>query len=200
MLDGGYRSYRRVLHVLVVLADEDHRQFPDDSRVERLWEGADVGGPVPEETYRDLSGLANLCRPGSPCRDRQMGSDDRIGAHRAMLDIRQVHRSALAMEHAVAATKQFGHGGRHRRAASEGVAMAAIGTEGVVIGSHRHGVARGDRLLTQRDVAGAAYQVLEGRLASALLEIAQLDHQLIESQPRRAVDLSGLGLLYLGAQ
>src|SRR2546423_11351944 len=97
MLDGGYRSYRRVLHVLVVLADEDHRQFPDDSQVERLVEGADVGGPVPEETDRDLSGLANLCRPGSPCCDRQMGSDDSIGAPRARLYIRQVDRTALAM-------------------------------------------------------------------------------------------------------
>src|SRR2546423_14293525 len=173
MLDGGYRSYRRVLHVLVVLADEDHRQFPDDSRVERLWEGADVGGPVPEETYRDLSGLANLCRPGSPCRDRQMGSDDRVGAHRAMLDIRQVHRSALAMEHAVAATKQFGHGGRHRCAASECVAMAAIGAEGVVIGSHRHGVAPGDRLLTEREGAGAAYQGLAEQIVGALLATPQ---------------------------
>src|SRR6266550_627587 len=129
-----------------------------------------------------------------------MGPDDSIGAHRAMLDIRQVHRSALAMEHAVAAPEQFRHGRRHRRAASERVAMAAIGAEGVVISPHRDGVASGDRLLTESEVARAAYEVLEEQLVGALLEIAELDHQLIEPQPRRAVDVSDLGLFYLGAQ
>src|SRR5437762_8945713 len=112
-----------------------------------------------------------------------------------MLDIRQVHRSALAMEHAVAATEQFGHGGRHRRTASERVAMAAIGAEGVVIGSHRDGVASRDCLLTEGEVARAAHEVLEKQLVGALLEIAQLDHQLIEPQrsEERRVGKEGRG-------
>ena len=78
--------------------------------------------------------------------------------------------------------------------------VAPIGAERVVIGAHRHGIARGDRLLTKRQVAGAAYQVLEEQLVGALLEIAQLDHQLIEPQPRRAVDLSGRRFFDPGAQ
>src|SRR5229473_115211 len=96
------------------------------------------------------------------------------------------------------ASEPFRHGGSHGRAAGEGMAVAAIGAEGVVVGAHRDGIAGGDRLLTECEVAGAAHQVLEEQLIGALLEIAQLDHQLIEAQPRRAVDVSGrrrLGLL-----
>src|SRR5258708_140681 len=44
-----YRADRRVLHVQVVLADEQHRQGPDGRDVERLVEGADIGGAVAEE-------------------------------------------------------------------------------------------------------------------------------------------------------
>src|SRR5215472_5948345 len=54
----GHRADRGVLHVLVVLADEDHRQLPHGGQVERLVEGADVGGAVTEEADRDLTGAA----------------------------------------------------------------------------------------------------------------------------------------------
>ena len=45
----------RVLHVLVVLADEDDRRLPHDRQVQRLVEGADVRRAVAEEADRDLA-------------------------------------------------------------------------------------------------------------------------------------------------
>jgi hypothetical protein len=55
VLDGRHRFDRRVLHVPIVFANENHRQLPDDRKVERLMKGTDVGGAVAEETDGDLS-------------------------------------------------------------------------------------------------------------------------------------------------
>jgi hypothetical protein len=53
---------------------------------------------------------------------------------------------------------------------------------------------------TEREVAGAAHEVLEKQLVGALFEIAQFDHQLIEPQPRRTVDVRGGRFFDPGAQ
>ena len=100
VLHRGHVADRGVLHVLVVLADEDDRRLPDRGHVERLVEGADVRRAVAEEADRDLAGLAVLRGPRRPQRDRQVGADDRVRAHRAVLDAGQVHRAALAAEQA----------------------------------------------------------------------------------------------------
>ena len=86
VLDRGHRADRRVLHVLVVLADEDDRRLPDRGHVERLVERPDVGRPVAEEADRDLAGLAVLRRPGRAQGDRQVGADDGVRAHHPVLD------------------------------------------------------------------------------------------------------------------
>src|SRR5256885_8114630 len=101
MLDGGDGCNRRVFHVLVVLAHENHRKLPDDGEVERLVEGPDVGRAVAEETDGDLSRLTNLCGPGGAGGDGQVSPDDRIRSHGAASDVGQMHRPALAMQHAV---------------------------------------------------------------------------------------------------
>ena len=97
----GHRADRGVLHVLVVLADEDDRQLPHGGQVERLVEGADVGGAVAEEADRDLPGAAVQGRPGGAVGDDQLRADDRIGAEDAARGIEQVHGAALAVHEAV---------------------------------------------------------------------------------------------------
>ena len=61
-LDRGDRSDRGVLHVLVVLADEDDRRLPHDRQVQRLVERADVRRPVAEEADRDLAAARGTAR------------------------------------------------------------------------------------------------------------------------------------------
>ena len=100
MLHGGHVADRRVLHVLVVLAHEHDRRLPDRGHVEGLVERADVGRPVTEEAGRDLARLPVLRGPGRPERDRQVGTDDGVRAHRPVLHAGQVHRAALAPEEA----------------------------------------------------------------------------------------------------
>ena len=69
-LDRGQVSRRRVIRRRpVILADEDHRQFPDRREVERLVEGALVGGAVAEEAGGDVV-LAGDHAPPAPSRSR----------------------------------------------------------------------------------------------------------------------------------
>ena len=103
---------RRVLHVEIVLAHEDHRKVPDHCEVQGLVEGSDVGGAVTEEGHCHLIGPPHLGRPGSAVGYAQMGADDGVAAHHPVLDRGEVHRPTLAPEEAVVATEQLGH---HRR-------------------------------------------------------------------------------------
>ena len=124
---------RRVLHVEVVLADEDDRQLPDRGEVQRLVERADVRGPVAEEADRDLPGAARLRRPRGAGRDRHVRADDGVRAHRAVLDVGEVHRPALAAADAGRPAHQLGHQPAHRRAAQQRVDVAAIRAEDQVV-------------------------------------------------------------------
>src|SRR5213078_4805193 len=69
---GGDIGDRGVLHVQVVLADEDDRQPEHRGVVERLVERADVGGAVAEEADGDLPRAAVLGRPGGAVGDGQV--------------------------------------------------------------------------------------------------------------------------------
>ncbi len=93
--DGGHGPDRRVFHVHVVLADEDHGQLPDRREVERLMERADVRGPVTEKataTCRSRGTVPTMQRRG----DGEMGANDRVGTHHTTAHIGEVHRTAFA--------------------------------------------------------------------------------------------------------
>ena len=96
MLHRRHVADRRVLHVEIVLADEDDRQLPDRREIERLVERADIGGAVAEETDRDVLFAEILRAPRRAAGNRQVRADDRVGAHHAVLDRGQMHRAALA--------------------------------------------------------------------------------------------------------
>ncbi len=51
MLDRRHFSDRRIFHIQIVLADEDHRQLPHRREIQRLMEGADIGRAVAEEAH-----------------------------------------------------------------------------------------------------------------------------------------------------
>gem|GEM_PF-4066045 len=173
---GGHRADRRVLHVLVVLADEDHRQLPGGGQVERLVEGADVGGPVAEEADCDLPGAAVLSGPGRAVGDDQLRADDGVGAEDAAGGVEQVHRAALAVHEAVLPAEKLGHHRRHRGAAGQHVVVPAVGDEHVVVVVHGLRHARRDRLLAGAEVRGPLDQVLHEQVVGALFEQPDLGH------------------------
>src|SRR6476646_442417 len=100
-----------------------------------------------------------------------------------MRHVGQMHRAAFAMKHAVGAAEQLAHRRRHGRTTRERVRVAAIRAERVVVLTHGDGKAGRNRLLSEGQVARALDQVLQEEVIRALLEIAQLDHELIEAEP-----------------
>ena len=183
MLHRRHRLDRRVLHIEVVLAHEHDRQAPDGRQVQRLVERPDVRGAVTEETDGDLPGAPHLGRPRRPGGDRQMRPDDRVGTHHPVRDAGEVHRAALPSHQAALAAEQLCHHGCHRHASSEGVVVSPVGAERVVVGAHRDAVRRGDRLLTESQVARPLHQVLQEQVVGALLEGAQPRHQPVQLDP-----------------
>ena len=175
MLHRGDIADRRVFHVEIVLADEDHRQLPHRGEIQRFVEGADIGGAVAEEADRNVLLALVLRAPGGAAGDRQMRADDRVGAHDAVVDRGQMHRAAFAAHQAVVALHQLAQHLFDRHAARQRMGMAAIGAERQIAGLHGGGEAGGDRLLAERQVARALHQILQKQIEGALLGLADLD-------------------------
>ncbi len=175
---------RRIFHVEIVLADEDHRQLPHHGEVQRLVEGADIGGAVAEEADRDVLLALVLRAPGSAAGDRQMRADDGVGAHDAVFDGSQMHRAAFAAHQPVVALHQFAEHLLERHAARQRMGVAAIGAERQIARLHGGGAAGGDRLLAERQVARALHQVLQEQIEGALLGLANLDLHAKHAKPR----------------
>ena len=148
-LDGRHLADRRVLHVPVVLAHEDHRRLPDHGEVQRFVERADVGRPVAEKRHRNLIGPPHLSRPRGPVGDTEVGADDGVGAHHPLIHVGEMHRSPLTAQNPVLPPQQLGHGRTHLHAPSQRVGVTPVSGEGVVVGAHGHAKAGGDRLHPQ---------------------------------------------------
>ena len=189
MLDRRHLADRGVFHVEIVLADEDHRQLPHRREVQRLVEGADIGGAVAEEADRHVAVALVLRAQGGAAGDRQMRADDGVGAHHAVLGRGEVHGAALAAHQAVVALHQLAQHLLDRHAARERVGVAAIGAEREVAGLHRGGKAGRHRLLAEREVARALDQVLQEQIEGALLALADLDLHAVHGQPLLLADV-----------
>ena len=152
-------------------------------------EGADVRRPVAEEGDGDLVGAAQPGRPGRPVGDAQVGADDGVAAHHPVLDAGQVHRSALAAEQAGSPPEHLGDDRSRRHAAGDGVAVAAVGGERVVVGAQGDAERGGRRLHAGGEVAGALDEVLQEQVVEPLLELADLLLAAVQPQPRLEVDV-----------
>ena len=170
MLNRGDGPDRRVFHVKVVFADEDHRQLPDRGQVQGLVKRADVGGAVAEEADGHPAVLLVLGRPGRARGDGQMRPDDGVAAHHAVFDAGEVHGTTLAAEKPARASHQLAEDADDRRAAGQRVVVAAIGAERQVVGPHGRGEARRHRFVAGREVDRSLDQVLEKQVVGALLE------------------------------
>ena len=180
---------RRIFHVEIVLADEDHRQLPHCGEIQRLVEGADIGGAVAEEADRDVVLALVLRAPGRAAGDRQMRADDRVGAHDAVIGGGQVHRAALAAHQAVVALHQLAQHLFELHAARQRVGVAAIGAERKIARFHGGGAAGGDRFLAERQMARALDQILQEQIERALFGLANLDLHAIHAKPGLLADI-----------
>ena len=180
---------RRVFHVEVVLADEDHRQLPYHGEVQRLVERADVSGAIAEEADRDVFVASVLRAPGGAAGDRQMRADDGVGAHHAVLLGGEVHRAALAAHQTVVALHQLAEDLLHRNAARQCVRVSTVGAERKVPRPHRASETSGDRFLPERKMARSLHQVLKKKIIRALLGVADPHLRTVQFEPFRLPDI-----------
>ena len=189
MLHRDHVADGRVFHVEVVLAHEHHGQLPHRGEVERLVEGADVGGAVAEEAHAHVLGALVLRPPGGAAGDRQVRADDGVGAHHAVLGRGEVHRPALAAHQANIAPHQLAQHLLDGHAARQRMGVAAVGAERQVARLHGRGEAGRHRLLAEREVAGALHQVLQEQVVGPLLGLADLDQHAIHLEPQLLADV-----------
>src|SRR5262249_45622960 len=81
----------RELGIAVVLADEQHRQFPQHREIESLVKRTGPGGAVTEEHDTDCVGSLGLSGPRGARRQGQISSYDTGSTQHAPCDINQVH-------------------------------------------------------------------------------------------------------------
>jgi hypothetical protein len=93
---GGVPRQRGAHAELVVGDHEDDRKLPEGGEVERLAEGALVGGAVAEHADGDLVEAAVVRGQRHARRQGQVAADDPVAAHEAVLEVEHVHRAAAS--------------------------------------------------------------------------------------------------------
>ncbi len=182
-----------VERVLVVLAEEDHRQLPHRGDVEGLVEEPLVLGTVPEERDHHPVGLPQALRQRGAGAQGQRGADDAVGAQDAQGQVGDVHGAAQAPAIAGLAAHQLGHHALQVRALGDAVAVAAVVAADVVVRAQVGAGPRGDGLLADVAVRGALHVARLEQLGRVLLEAADAVHGAVQFQQQGRVGLLRLG-------
>ena len=170
--------------VLVVLADEDHRQLPHRSQVERFVEDALVGGAVAEEGDRHLVSPLQLGGEAGAGGERHGRAYDAVRAHDVELHVGDVHGAAEALAIAGLAAHQLRHHAVDARTLGDAVAVAAVvGGDDVVV-AQRRADAGGDRLLALVAMGRALDDAFLEEVGGLVLEGADAAHGDVEIAER----------------
>jgi hypothetical protein len=118
--------------------------------------------------------------PGRACGDRHVRTNDRVRAHRTLLDVHQVHRAALAAQQSAFAPHEFTQDGGHRNTAHQCVVVPAIGAKRIVVLPHGGTESCCHGLLSERQVRRAFDQVLHEQIVGTLFHHAAGLHQAVK--------------------
>ena len=179
ILDRGHGLHRGEFAEAVVLADENHRQFPDRGEVERFVKGALVGGAVAEEAGGDVVAPRDLRGQRRAGRDRQARADDPVGAQDAEREVDYVHRAALALAVAFALAVELGHHAVEPATLGDQMAVAAMGRSDAVGLAQRRANAGRARLFADRNVHEARNLAGDREVAHPPLELPNPLHRAV---------------------
>ena len=132
---------------LVVLADEQCRQFPDAGHVQAFVEGPVVHGTIAEEGHANRAVLQDLGTVPAPAGLQDAWADDAAGSHHADFGREQVHTAAPATGTTHRLAEQFRDQFLRRHPLGQGVAVAAMRTEDRVLGGEVCAHPGGNRFL-----------------------------------------------------
>ncbi len=178
--------------VAVVLDHVDDRQLPQLRHVEALVDLALVRGAVAEIGERDAPVLAVPVGEAEPGAERDLRADDAVAAVEVLLLGEHVHRAALALGVAAAASGELGHHPLRIHAADQHVPVITVSRDHLIALLRGHLHADDDGLLADVEMAEAADQAHAVHLAGLLLEAADEQHLAI------GVELLVLGELRAG--
>ena len=179
----------------VVFHDINHRQLPERSHVEGFMESALIHRAVAEVADANAIFLAVLARERNARRQRQMAADDRVAAEESLLDVEEVHGAPLPLRAARRLPHLFAHRGPGLHAASEGVAVIAIGGDHIVVFSENADRTDRNRLLSAIEVTETADFLILVKHGRPLFKAADQQHLPEPSQSLISRDLRlGLGL------
>src|SRR5579863_461870 len=122
----------RINRVMIVLANEQDRQFPQCGEVQALIRDAFIHRAFAEERNDNGFAFARFEREGIANRLRNRRRDDGRRTHHAGADVDEVHRPGFASGAAVALPVEFGNHALEVAAFRKIKRVAAIGAEGDV--------------------------------------------------------------------
>ena len=162
--------------VLVVFADKDDGQLPDGGHVEAFVEIALVGGAVAKEAHDDAAVGEEMVGEAGADGERNAAGDDAVGAEAAEGEVGHVHGAAAAAADAGLLGEQLGHHQADILALGDGVAVAAVGGDDIVVRVEGGDGADGDGFLADGQVHGAVDLAERELVKGGLLEGTNQEH------------------------
>ncbi len=117
----------------IVLRDENHGQIPNGGQVQCLMESALVARTIPKEAGYHLTVLPLFRGQSHAVGDGDAAANDTIGANDAPVEIRDMHRTALALAAAGDLAVDFRHHGLKVSSLGQNVPVAPVGADHIVI-------------------------------------------------------------------
>src|SRR5207253_296193 len=142
--------------VLVVDANEHDREVPELGHDERLVEGTDVGGAVPEYAHHDLVALLVVDSVATAHSERERLADDGVAAVEAVLLAEQMHGPAPAVRGAGFLPKKLRHHRLRVDPFGDRVPVLAIVAVDVILRPERRDGPHDGRLFPDIQMAEAA--------------------------------------------
>ncbi len=171
-VDGSRVAHRGRQPVLVVLAQEHHRQLPQRGDVQALVEDAFVAGAVAEEHHADRAIAAQLVRQRRAGADANARADDAVRTEHVEFEIGDMHRAAQAFAVAGHAPHQLRHHARQRGALGDAVAVAAVMADDEIVFGQVGACAGSDSFLADVTVRRTLHQSFFEQINDALVEAA----------------------------
>ena len=183
MRDVGVLLAAGELGIAVVLTHEQHRQFPQRGKIQRLVERAGAGRAIAKKRHADIPPALRLGRPGSPGSQRQVSCHDAGCTQDPVGGVHQMHRAAATAAQAVLATENLGQGRLQIAALGQYMPMAAVTGEQDVLVREVRTHAHGHRFLAGGQVRKTRYLARSREPLHLVFEQADAPHGAVHLLP-----------------
>ena len=153
----------------VVLADEDHRQLPEDRQIDRFIVHAAGGRRLAVIANRNLLRVAELCGKRQAGRDGEAVAEHAVASRNAELRRERVHHAARSVVRPAGLEEKIAHDGVERNALRQQRTDAAVGIIHKIIFSQTDRAADRQRFLPDGRVVMAEIHALVHKFALAEL-------------------------------